>query len=152
MSAQEGKPVPTSRRDWLGFCSHAALGASAATLLWPLSRYVIPLRSQPDSESPSTLILRQAGELTPEQPLTTLHQGRPVVVLRLDDGPPRAFDAVCTHLGCTVLFDPKRKVLHCPCHGAEFDPVTGSALRGPAKRALSPIPIQVRNDTIVLGS
>ncbi len=151
MSAQEGKPDRPSRRAWLSACSHAALGTSAATLLWPLSRYVIPFHSQLDSETPSTLVLH-SSELTPEHPLTTLYQGRPAVVLQLGDEPPRAFDAVCTHLGCTVLFDPQRKVLHCPCHGAEFDPATGSVLRGPATLSLSTIPLQVRNDTLVVGT
>lgn len=152
MSGKQGKPATApTRRNWLGFCSHAALGTSATTLLWPLSRYLLPLDNQPETEAPSTLILCRSEEVAPNQARTALYQGRPTVVLRLDDNLPRAFDAVCTHLGCTVLFDPEKMVLHCPCHGAEFDPSSGAVLRGPATRALSPIPVQVRNDTIVLG-
>lgn len=52
-----------------------------------------------------------------------------------------AFDAVCPHAGCTVGYQASADIIACPCHGSEFDPRTGSVIRGPATRGLSPIPI-----------
>ncbi|MGZ8514964.1 MAG: TQO small subunit DoxD, partial [Candidatus Limnocylindrales bacterium] len=48
--------------------------------------------------------------------------GDPGVLVKLADGKIVAFDAVCTHAGCTVEWDPSYDLLVCPCHGAAFDP------------------------------
>ncbi|MCA1826491.1 MAG: ubiquinol-cytochrome c reductase iron-sulfur subunit [Myxococcales bacterium] len=44
-----------------------------------------------------------------------------------------AVSAICSHLGCTVLphTSPSGSILHCPCHGSEFD-LTGAFIQGPA--------------------
>jgi thiosulfate dehydrogenase (quinone) large subunit len=70
--------------------------------------------------------------------------GDPGVLLKLADGSIVAFDAVCTHAGCTVEFDPDYNLLICPCHGAAFDPAHGAqVVAGPTNTPLSPIPIHV---------
>jgi Rieske Fe-S protein len=48
--------------------------------------------------------------------------------------------AICTHQGCTV--DIQGQQLVCPCHGSTYDR-RGQVLRGPAQRALTPIPSAV---------
>ena len=73
-----------------------------------------------------------------------LPAGDPGVVVKLADGSYVAFDAVCTHAGCTVEWDQADAVLICPCHDAAFDPANGAAvLQGPANEPLSSIPIVV---------
>ncbi|MDQ3533621.1 MAG: FAD-dependent oxidoreductase [Actinomycetota bacterium] len=54
---------------------------------------------------------------------------------RDDDGKLHAVSAVCTHLGCTVTWNPAEKSWDCPCHGSRFDP-DGKVLHGPALRDL----------------
>lgn len=41
----------------------------------------------------------------------------------------------CTHLGCTVNYHEKEKIVECPCHQSRFSD-TGKVLHGPAKRNL----------------
>jgi Rieske Fe-S protein len=53
----------------------------------------------------------------------------PLIVTRLDDGSIAAVNAICSHLGCTVL--PAGAVLQCPCHASKFD-LGGKFLTGPA--------------------
>jgi thiosulfate dehydrogenase [quinone] large subunit len=73
-----------------------------------------------------------------------LPAGDPAVIVRLADGSYVAFDAVCTHAGCTVEWDAADAALACPCHGAVFDPQRGgAAVFGPAQEALAAIPIVV---------
>jgi 3-phenylpropionate/trans-cinnamate dioxygenase ferredoxin subunit len=44
-----------------------------------------------------------------------------------------AFDDTCTHQGCSLAEgDLDDKVIECPCHGSQFDIVTGEVLEGPA--------------------
>src|SRR5256885_14863910 len=73
-----------------------------------------------------------------------LPAGDPAIVVRLGDGSFVAYDAVCTHAGCTVEWDAPDKVLYCPCHGAAFDPANkGAVLGGPTNQPLASLPIVV---------
>jgi thiosulfate dehydrogenase [quinone] large subunit len=73
-----------------------------------------------------------------------LPAGDPGVIVRLADGSFVAFDAVCTHEGCTVEWDRTDKLLVCPCHNAVFDPARGAAVvEGPTNQPLATIPIAV---------
>ncbi len=70
--------------------------------------------------------------------------GDPAVIVKLKDGAFVAYDAVCTHEGCTVEWDARDSVLLCPCHGAVFDPAQQArVLAGPARRPLAALPIAV---------
>jgi thiosulfate dehydrogenase [quinone] large subunit len=73
-----------------------------------------------------------------------LPAGDPGVIVRLASGSFVAFDAVCTHAGCTVEWDRTDRLLVCPCHSAVFDPARGAAvLGGPTNEPLAAIPIVV---------
>lgn len=74
--------------------------------------------------------------------------GDPGVLVKLSDGKIVAFDAVCTHAGCTVGFDSPSGLLLCPCHGAAFDPSQGAAaVAGPTNQPLTPLPITIDQAT-----
>jgi thiosulfate dehydrogenase [quinone] large subunit len=73
-----------------------------------------------------------------------LPAGDPGVIVRLTDGTFVAFDALCTHEGCTVEWERADRFLHCPCHGAVFDPADRAAvLEGPTDQPLPALPIAV---------
>jgi thiosulfate dehydrogenase [quinone] large subunit len=75
---------------------------------------------------------------------TDRQNGDPGVLLKLPDGSIVAFDAVCTHAGCTVEYDRSSGYLICPCHGATFDPTKGAQpIAGPTDQPLAAIPIRV---------
>lgn len=70
--------------------------------------------------------------------------GDPAMLIHLANGKYVAYDAVCTHAGCTVQFDAKRQLMVCPCHGATYDPAQGAkVLGGPTSTPLSPLAVQV---------
>ena len=74
-----------------------------------------------------------------------LPAGDPGVIVKLADGSFVAFDAICTHAGCTVQWDRADRLLLCPCHGAAFDPAHHAAVvgDGPTSEPLAPLRITV---------
>jgi thiosulfate dehydrogenase [quinone] large subunit len=70
--------------------------------------------------------------------------GDPAVVVHTSGSTVRAYDAVCTHAGCTVQYDPSYKLLVCPCHGGAFDPAQGGqVVAGPPPSPLTELPVKV---------
>ena len=56
-----------------------------------------------------------------------------------------AYSATCTHAQCPVTeWRQSVGILHCPCHGSEFDPrAGGQVVNGPALRRLAPLPLRL---------
>lgn len=77
--------------------------------------------------------------------------GDPGILIHLNNGQFVAYDAVCTHAGCPVDYDPGSQHLICPCHGATFDPAKSAAvLDGPAQIPLTSVPIEVDRQTGII--
>jgi thiosulfate dehydrogenase [quinone] large subunit len=80
-----------------------------------------------------------------------LSNGTPAVLFRTKNGV-FAYSAICTHQGCTVSYKSSNKTLHCPCHGAEFDPFgNGKAVQGPARDPLSAVKVKIEGNWVVLA-
>ena len=159
-STRRDRPVDADRRRLL-----LQLGGAAVAVVWVLS--VLPrtrpgaAATAPQATPPTTpqttpgatpaasgtkigtvADLHRQGYLNFHDPTT----GDPGVAVLTSDGV-YAFDAVCTHAGCPVNYDPKQRLLVCPCHGATFDPNNGAAvLSGPAPTPLPPIRVQEASD------
>jgi 3-phenylpropionate/trans-cinnamate dioxygenase ferredoxin subunit len=69
---------------------------------------------------------------------------RQVAVVNIE-GDLHAFDDVCTHQQCSLAEgDLDGTVVECPCHGSQFDIITGEAVNGPA---IDPVDVfQVREE------
>lgn len=65
----------------------------------------------------------------------------------LDDGSFLALSRACTHLGCTVPWDEKKKKFICPCHGSTFN-LRGEVLSAPAPRPLDTFPVRIENGIV----
>ncbi|MGH7902739.1 MAG: TQO small subunit DoxD [Candidatus Dormibacteraceae bacterium] len=164
--ARRPSPDDISRRQLL-----LRLGGAGVAIVWALAvlpraqagrRLATVPRSQPSSSPPApggaspsppassaasgtqigslSQMRSNGGSLTFQDPQT----GDPGVAVGLGGSRVVAFDAVCTHAGCTVEYDPQYRLLVCPCHGAVYDPARGAAVvQGPAPSPLAPLKVQL---------
>jgi thiosulfate dehydrogenase (quinone) large subunit len=70
----------------------------------------------------------------------------PSLVVQPHQGTFLAFDAVCPHAGCTVQYDNASKLFVCPCHGSEFNGITGAVEVGPAQTGLTRLTVAEGSD------
>ncbi len=82
--------------------------------------------------------IRQAiSELAPGEGGIIEQQGEKLAAYMDMNSDLRLLSAKCTHLGCTVAWNPGERTFDCPCHGSRFAP-DGSVVNGPAARPLPP--------------
>ncbi len=74
-------------------------------------------------------------------------KGRKVFLMRKADGELMTIGTVCSHLGCTVFYRPKKKRFDCPCHDGVFDG-EGNPVSGPPRRPLERYPTEVRESKV----
>jgi Rieske Fe-S protein len=62
----------------------------------------------------------------------------------------RAFSNVCTHQGCPVSAIQNGQII-CTCHDSRFSIKDGSAISGPARRALAAAKVTQSGDSLVIS-
>ena len=63
-----------------------------------------------------------------------------IILVRSEDGGFLALSLICSHLGCSVLWDKTKNQFICPCHSSAFDKL-GNVINSPAPRALDYYPV-----------
>ena len=60
-----------------------------------------------------------------------------------------AFGDTCTHLQCSLAEgDLEETIVTCPCHGSQFDVVSGEVLRGPARVPVGSFEVRVEGGNL----
>ena len=139
-----------SRRAFIGRA--IALGVSLSAIGAFLAACSTSATAAPASQPPAsggdsgTIANTKVLASTGSAEFTIPSDGHPGVIVKLADGSFVAYDATCTHAGCTVAYD--GSLLACPCHGSKFDPAAGaSVVAGPAPRPLAELAIRVDQAT-----
>ncbi len=138
----------SSRRRWISRLLGASLGATVASFLYPVLRYLVP----PIASEPSLSELElpfKAQELLPNSGRIVPFGGKPVLVFRTASGDVKALTATCTHLACTVQYRAERGDIWCACHNGTYN-LQGINVSGPPPRPLAALKVHVRGEKIVL--
>lgn len=84
-------------------------------------------------------------------PFTVSGSKTPFILIHLNDGSWRAFEQKCTHLACSVFYQPAADKIQCPCHNGWFDARTGTVLQGPPPRPLKRLEVVVKGEDIYVS-
>jgi Rieske Fe-S protein len=72
----------------------------------------------------------------------SLNNGEDFIIIRVDNDSFLALSSFCTHQGCQVNIPSMDKpTIFCPCHFAEFSPLTGEVIKQPNQGTATNLPI-----------
>lgn len=137
-----------NRRRFVNFFLGGSLLGTAASLLYPLIRYLIPPRQA--EATAKRVVAAKVGELAPNSAKLFRFGSSPALLIHTADGELRAFSAICTHLTCTVNYEGETGTLYCPCHNGRFD-LAGNVLSGPPPRPLHTFKVEVSGEDIFVS-
>jgi len=147
---EESENTPTRR----GFMA-AAVAAGlcyAGAMAYPIYRYLAsPAEMAAGQSAVVEVTLKGAQALPPASALMFKFGTSPAMLIHGADGSWVSFSAVCTHLGCTVQFEPQMNRIHCACHGGVYDAHTGRNVSGPPPRPLTVFKVQLGGDSVVVS-
>jgi cytochrome b6-f complex iron-sulfur subunit len=138
-----------SRRAFMAAAAGAAGICYAAAIGYPVYRYLnSPNEMALAAASVTEVTLKDAQKLPAGAALMFKFGAAPAVLIHHEDGRWIAMTAVCTHLGCTVQYEPAADRIHCACHGGVYNPYTGANVSGPPPKPLKLYKVAV-NETDV---
>ena len=126
-----------TRRAFLAAAGVAGL-CYAAALAYPVYRYLAsPEEMALSATAVTEVTLKDAQKLPVGSVLMFKFGTSPAMLIHHEDGRWIALTAVCTHLGCTVQYEPApADRIHCACHGGVYNAYTGANVSGPPPKPL----------------
>jgi Rieske Fe-S protein len=141
-------PGRFDRRGFLDSLLGAGFVSTIVAMAYPVWRFLIP----PASGEPMTqsVVAAQASQLKPNSGMLFKFGSRPGLLIRTQEGELQAFNAVCTHLDCTVQYKADTTQIWCACHNGLYD-LSGNVVSGPPPRPLERFVVNQRGDDIVVS-
>jgi cytochrome b6-f complex iron-sulfur subunit len=119
---------------------------------YPMYRYVrTPVERAALAAQVTEVTPQGAKDIPVGQAMGFMFGTRPAVLIHRGDHEWAAFDAVCTHLGCTVKYEPDKDRIFCECHLGTYDARTGEPTSGPPPRALTKYVVEEKDGVIVVA-
>lgn len=140
-----------TRRAFLVAAGAAGLAYTAA-LAYPIYRYLAsPEEMASEAVAVTEVTLKDAQKLAPGSATMFKFGHAPAWLIHHADGRWIAMTAVCTHLGCTVQYEPQADRIHCACHGGVYNPYTGANVSGPPPKPLTLYKVAVNETGVVVS-
>jgi cytochrome b6-f complex iron-sulfur subunit len=146
-----------ARRGWLLRTLQGTVGATVVAILYPVARFLRPRRAIASGA------LEMVAPYKPKELVNTSAKpfnfaGKPCLLVlrpegaqrlaqgeRLQADDIRAFNAVCTHVDCTVTYRPSEGDIFCNCHDGVYD-LDGRNVSGPPPRPLEKYVVTFRGE------
>ncbi len=142
-------PKEPTRRNFIRWFFGTAVGAFLVSVLYPVTRYIIPPASAESAAASVTLPI-SPSDIAPNSAEIFKFGNRAGILVRTPAGELRAFSATCTHLNCIVQYREDLAHIWCACHNGHFD-LNGINIAGPPPTPLEAYTVNVREDEIVIS-
>ena len=136
-----------SRRRFLDYLLGTGLLLWLASVLYPVARFLIPPKLA--AADVTSVEAAKVDELAPNSFKIFRFGRKPVILVRQADGSYRALSARCTHLDCTVQYQPDTQQVWCACHNGRYD-TDGRNISGPPPRPLERYEVVVKGDKVMV--
>ena len=137
------------RRKFLNWFLGTTAGAFLVSVLYPVSRYLIPPKVE-ESTARTVALSIKPSEVKPNSGEIVRFGNQPAILIRTPGGDLKAFSAVCTHLACIVQYRADLSHIWCACHNGHYD-LNGKNIAGPPPKPLEEYVVNVRGDQIVVS-
>jgi cytochrome b6-f complex iron-sulfur subunit len=145
---QENMAPQEERRKFLKLMLGGGLVALAAAVVYPVLSYLKPPKIK--EVQVSSVKVGKIDEFSNDSGTIFKFGNKPGILLRTASGEFRAFEAVCTHLDCTVQFKKDMGVIWCACHNGKYD-LNGRNISGPPPRPLNPYKVIVQGEEVFVS-
>ena len=146
------EPEHPGRRAFLAAAAGAVGCVYAGMIGYPVYRYLeSPVEKAAAAGAVNEVALPKADELPKGAALVFKFGTKPALLIHQKDGAWTALSAVCTHLACTVQYEPDQDRIFCACHGGVYDPRTGANVSGPPPRPLDQFKVTVGAGTVTVS-
>lgn len=137
-----------NRRRFLDGILGTGFASTVVAIVYPVWRYLIP----PASGEPATqsVVAAQASQVKPNSGMVFKFGSKPGLLIRTPEGELQAFNAVCTHLQCTVQYKTDTSQIWCACHNGLYD-LAGNVVSGPPPRPLERLIVNQRGEDVVVS-
>jgi len=137
-----------TRRAFLIAGTAAGLAYTAA-MAYPIYRYLAsPEEMASGASAVKEVSLKDAQKLPKGSVLMFKFGTAPAMLIHHADGTWASLSAVCTHLGCTVQYEPQMDRIHCACHGGVYNAYTGGNVSGPPPKPLKKFNVVVSENSV----
>lgn len=126
-------------------------------LLWaglttfPIFRYLTSGVVEDASANVSSVLVGKVDSIAVNSGKNFQFGSKPALLIRDPQGEFKAYDATCTHLGCTVQYQTGENKIFCACHGGQYDAETGKNIAGPPPKPLNTFKVHVENGNVVVS-
>jgi len=114
--------------------------------VYPVARFIWGL----PEEIPESVRLADAAGLPLGESKMFKYGSKPALLIKTKEGEWRAFNAVCTHLECTVQYEKSKDRIRCACHEGIFD-LEGKNVSGPPPKPLGKYDVSEDGDDLVIS-
>lgn len=143
--------TPIKRRGFVKWMVGGIAGLWTMMAAYPVFRYLKSGATEAPQQAVSSVNVGSVKELPVNAGKNFKFGSTPALVVHGEDGEFHAYKAVCTHLGCTVQYNPEKSRIWCACHGGQYDAATGQNIAGPPPKPLEALKVDVHDDQITVS-
>jgi Rieske Fe-S protein len=136
------------RRNFINILLGGGIVVWLGSVLSSVIAYLLP--PEAIGANPTSVKAASTGEIELGGSKIFQFGNKPGLLIRLEDGEYRAFNASCTHLDCTVQYREDLGVIWCACHNGKFN-TKGINIAGPPPRPLEILEVHIQNEDIFVS-